>query len=128
MNTKQKLQDLILKYKDQKQYEILVNELCRLYFEVENESKSIIKNSPVGDCLKELENDLITHNELVCLGFHKKTSNTYNKLVTEFITIWYNIQNKEVSIYDFKEKQTIVLHRLYTTSLSLKKLIESLRV
>lgn len=121
MNTKQELHDLITKHKSNSNCDIIVNYLCRLYFEVESNESEESNPKP------KLENDLITHDELVCLGFHKKTSNTYNKLVTEFITIWYNIQNKEVSIYDFKEKQTIVLDRLYT-SLSLKKLIVSLRV
>lgn len=126
MNTKQKLQDLILKYKDQKQNDLLVNELCRLYFEVENyESEDPKPQIKLSDFIVE-KDDLITESILIYLCFNKETSIIFEKKATEYLTVIYNTHNKELSIYDEKISDTIVLDKLFTKKSELVNLLNSI--
>jgi len=137
VNTKQKLHNLITKHKSNLNYDTIVNDLCRLYFEIKEQETEdpkpkpqiefvvnpILKNSPVGDCLKELENDLITEHTLLKLGFNKKTSIIFKKKVTEYLTVIYNTHNKELSIYDYKTDNVIVLDKFFTKKSELVNLL-----
>lgn len=121
MNTKQKLQDLILKYKNQKENNLLVNELCRLYFEIEEQNK---KESPFeGSQLEKINDSFISRQCLLELNFNAETSNIYfiEQKDKRFI---YNIQTKEVSLFDAEEEQYITLPKLYHSISELRNLID----
>jgi hypothetical protein len=125
MNTKQEIKDLIIKYKNHLNYDPLVNDLCRLYFEIE--SQDYKENPFEGSQVKETKDDVITEQSLLDLGFVKKTSIIFQKNSNFNIIITYNIQNKEITIYDIKENNTtIVLDRLFKKECELKNLLNSI--
>ena len=119
MNTKQKLQDLITKHKSNPNYDIIVNDLCRLYFEVEEQEK---KESSFEDSQAK-ETTYISHQCLLDLNFKPQTSCIYH-LDKNDKSLIYNTQTKEVAMYDNEEEQYITLPKLYYSLTKLKNLLK----
>ena len=124
MNIQEKLKNLITKHKSNPNYDTIVNDLCRLYFEIEEQN---YKENPFeGSQLKESKDDAITEDGLLDLGFFRKTSNKYANLVRAYITVWYDTQTKEVKIYNDKISKTITLDTLFFKISELRSFVDSI--
>lgn len=124
VDVKETLKRLITKHKDITSNERLINDLCRLHFEIEEQEN---KKSPFeGSQLKETKDDVITEQSLLDLGFKRETSIIFEKKVTRYLTVIYNTHNKELSIYDDKISDTIVLDKIFTKQFELKNLLNSI--
>ena len=105
MNTKQKLKEIIINYKDNKPFDVVINQMVSLYFEIEDqENKDPKPQIKLSDFVLD-KDDLITEQSLFSLGFSKQFG-IKNQYLCDSPKIRISLKMKNNTIYilniDFK--------------------------